>query len=152
MDLIVMQGVSGSGKSFTAAALAFYYNSHLNKECLIFSTDEYFYNKVGTNPEKYDFNPKLLGEAHKWNQERVLMALTDPAVDVVIVDNTNTQQAHAQIYFDMARENGWDVRVVSVDAEEKVITQANQDRPSDRTIPPEVVNKQRKHLKKLKLD
>lgn len=150
-ELIIMQGVSGSGKSFTAAALHYYYTQHLGVQCYVFSTDEYWYTKNGDNPEKYDFEPKLLGKAHRWNQERVRIALED-GEDVVIVDNTNVHPKNAQVYIDMGRDHEYNVRTVSVDAEPHVINEANRDRPSDRTIPRDVIKRQRNSLKKIHLD
>jgi tRNA uridine 5-carbamoylmethylation protein Kti12 len=55
--LYIMRGVPGSGKSTLAKQLA------EGDESKIFSTDDYWM-KDGT----YQFDPKMLGNAHEWNQ------------------------------------------------------------------------------------
>lgn len=55
--LVIMRGVTGSGKSTVALAVA------QGDKSKIFSTDDFFV-KDGV----YQFDPKQIGRAHQWNQ------------------------------------------------------------------------------------
>lgn len=94
--LIIMQGVSGSGKSTLAAQLA-------GDEGVIFSTDDYFMDNG-----EYKFNPKILGNAHKWNQ-RIARDAMENQHPLIIIDNTNTQAWEARPYIEAAQEHGYTV-------------------------------------------
>jgi NEDD4-binding protein 2 len=103
--LIMVRGISGSGKSTLSKALALALQSQ-GYYVSIFSTDEYFMVKG-----EYKFDAKLLGSAHKWNQERAIKALRD-SVHVVIVDNTNTQAWEMKPYVQVGVELGYEVQIV----------------------------------------
>ena len=75
----IMRGVSGSGKSTLAQQLA-------GANGIIHSTDSYFYDSNGN----YQFDPSLLGDNHQKNYTAFCDSLETH--DVVIVDNTNTQE------------------------------------------------------------
>jgi predicted kinase len=97
-----MRGVPGSGKSHLALRLA---GGDSSK---VFSTDDYF----SSLPGGYKANWKVekLFPAHKWNQGRVRKALSE-GIDPVIVDNTNLKSKDARVYYDMAIEHGYEVRI-----------------------------------------
>jgi len=97
--LMVMRGVSGSGKSTRARELMNEFMEQ-NPEALVHvcSADEFFINsKTG----KYEFDSKKLPQAHAWCKGRAYAAMSMGA-DLVIVDNTNTQKWEYEPYLEMA--------------------------------------------------
>jgi len=104
--LVVMRGASGSGKSTKAKQLAADYLNLYGAEAWIFSTDEFF-----MRDGQYMFNPAALGHAHCWNQLRAIQAMIQ-GVEVVIIDNTNTQAWEAQPYVQAAIKLGYEVEIV----------------------------------------
>ena len=100
--MIILRGVPGSGKSTFVNLLT----------CLGDSTArsaDKFFSRYGT----YEFDSKLLGEAHAWCQENVKLDC-ESGISLVIVDNTNTCRWEFQPYLDIARENGYEVTVIEV--------------------------------------
>ena len=103
MKVYVLQGPSGSGKSTLAKELTKNVtNSH------ICSADNFF-----MQDGKYNFNAKLLGQAHAWCRGNFHAALCLGA-DVIVVDNTNTQKREYQPYLDAAIDAGYEAEVVRV--------------------------------------
>ncbi|TPX37728.1 hypothetical protein SmJEL517_g00482 [Synchytrium microbalum] len=99
--LLVLRGVPGSGKSYFANQLAAEY-----PYAKLLSSDDYFFDRDGV----YDFRPKLLGEAHQWNQNRCREALISSGTpSLIIIDNTNTQLWEAKPYVLDALEFGHEV-------------------------------------------
>jgi predicted kinase len=96
--MYILRGISGSGKSYLSKQIL---GSNRNN---IFSTDDFFM-KGG----EYMFDPKQLGIAHKWNQDRVADAIKKN-VTPIIIDNTNTQKWEAREYVKMAVDAGYDIR------------------------------------------
>lgn len=89
MHVIIMSGVSGSGKST-------YVHEHF-PDAMVCSADHHFM-KNG----EYNFNPSLLGEAHKMCIQRFTMGLIDPEnpyTDTIVVDNTNTTSEEIAPYY-----------------------------------------------------
>jgi len=76
MELIIMRGLPGSGKST--------YVQGLTKSKIISCSADDFFNVEG----EYKFNPALLGEAHKACFLKALEAM-QARHSVVVVDNTN---------------------------------------------------------------
>jgi len=72
--LILLRGVSGSGKSTLA--------NQIVGDGQIFSTDDYW-----IQDGEYKFNSEQLGAAHKWNQNRAIIAM-EQGVSPIIIDNT----------------------------------------------------------------
>jgi len=95
--LIISRGPSGSGKSRM--------NHELSDEfsAPVFASDDFFM-QTGT----YEFDPRLLGKAHAWNQQRVEDSMKDE-LPVIIVDNTNTQFWEMREYTMMAQKYGYSV-------------------------------------------
>lgn len=97
-SLVLVRGLSGSGKSTFATHLA------AGLGHTVHSTDDYFM-KDGA----YRFDGSKLGDAHKWNEER-----TDKALEAgknVVVANTFTQQWEMEPYDRMAKKHGATVHV-----------------------------------------
>ncbi len=113
--MTVMRGVSGSGKSTTAHALATRVRAH------VVSADDYFMIQG-----EYVFDPSKIVEAHMDCQRRV-REVCEHGLPVV-VDNTNTQRWELQPYFDLAARYGYNVVVVSVetDLSDEALAQRNK--------------------------
>lgn len=88
MKLIIIRGVSGSGKTTFAETFKL---TH-------FEADEYFVRPDCT----YDFNPRLLKNAHEWCYSCVRGTLEWS--QNVIVANTFTRLWEMQKYIDLAKE------------------------------------------------
>jgi len=146
-ELILMQGFSGSGKSFVADALKRDY-MHRNIQCEICSTDEYWYQD---DPTKYNFDPSKIWHAHKWNQDRVSSHMINN-VPVIIVDNTNTRQTEANSYLILAQAHNYTIRVITVSCSLETAKKANATRPIDRQVPENVIEAQAARMEKIILD
>ena len=105
--LILMRGVPGSGKSYTASCICF-------PNGIVYSMDDYW----GATPEIYrknfdaacaegSINHKL-ATCHKLNLQRTIdtMVLNWP---LIIVDNTNVRLEHMKPYEDAADKYGYKV-------------------------------------------
>ena len=99
--LILVRGVPGSGKSTYARTLVDWYNYAIE-------ADHYFVRIDGV----YDFNPKLLKNAHDWCYNEVIEALQDDPEFTVCVANTFTRVWEMQKYVDYAKTNGVPFKVV----------------------------------------
>lgn len=99
--MIIMRGLSGTGKSTRALQLANGDQSH------IFSTDEYFGSE---DVYQQNFSMEKLPEAHLWNQERVRAAL-EAGLSPVIVDNTNVMAYEAKPYVLLAKQYGYSIKI-----------------------------------------
>ena len=86
--IIVLQGVSGSGKSTAAKAAAQGFRV-AGRSVAIVSADDYFMRVHVDGSTSYEFDPSKLGEAHASCFRRYLDAL-QTGVDVIFVDNTST--------------------------------------------------------------
>lgn len=92
-SLVLVRGISGSGKSTFATHLA----AKLGH--VVHSTDDFF-----SQDGAYKFDASKLGQAHKWNEER-----TDKALEAgknVVVANTFTQGWEMAPYDNMAKNHG----------------------------------------------
>ena len=92
--LIIIRGVSGSGKS-TVAKL-------FGEDAVICTADDFFYDSDGN----YNFNANHLSIAHEQCFRKFLRALNNPDVDTIVIANTNTQQKEFQKYIDEAEKHG----------------------------------------------
>jgi len=101
--LYLMRGLPACGKSFTAKELV--------GDGVIFSTDDYWYQVVKPDePDQYSFNPRMLGQAHKWNQLRAQKAIEEGTTPIII-DNTNTTASEGKIYVQYALPQGYEIEV-----------------------------------------
>ena len=104
--LYILRGVPGSGKSTYGKKIV---DSAIDAglSAIKFEADDFFM-KDG----KYNWNPKLLGMAHKWCQKSVRKALD--VYDVVVVANTNLGLADVNTYVKIANDALADFEVVAI--------------------------------------
>lgn len=95
MDLIIVRGLPGAGKSEFSKKLMKGYN----EDVLWYEADHYFM-KDGV----YNFDPSKLAEAHRVCRENTRYALSKGYN--VIVSNTFSTKWEMQPYLDMAEEYG----------------------------------------------
>ena len=88
--VIILSGVSGSGKSFVADLLA----ESFSELTVICCADDYFTDEDGV----YNFNPAKIGKAHKECQDKFLSALLDFDTKNIILANTNTSRKDFKYY------------------------------------------------------
>ena len=114
MDLILVRGVSGAGKSTIADMLNIYLNS-------CFSTDDMF-----MVDGEYKFDPSKLGEYHDATVQKVKDIMGDRQFEIntgedlltpitIVVHNTFTQEWEMKPYFELAEEFNWHVHTIIVE-------------------------------------
>lgn len=99
--LILMRGMSGSGKSHRARELC--------EGGVILSTDDLFMAPTRYGQE-YLWGVMALGTAHKLNQHKAMFAMAK-AISPVIIDNTNCSEWERKPYLEMAHQYGYKVRI-----------------------------------------
>jgi tRNA uridine 5-carbamoylmethylation protein Kti12 len=107
--MYIMRGIPGSGKSTKAREITEKYHDLFFQpefNVRVISTDNYWIRPDG----EYDFNYKLLGKAHQWNQRQAFDSC-EKGVRVVIIDNTNIQ---VKEMLSMARKFEYEVEIVPV--------------------------------------
>lgn len=106
--LIIMRGVSGSGKSYLAKHIVDYTigPSPQNYSRHIFSADDYFM-RAGV----YQYNRDSLHEAHAMNQRNVCKA-TNNGLSPILVDNTNTELWEMEPFIRDGVRNGYTIEFV----------------------------------------
>lgn len=122
--LVILRGVSGSGKSTYAKKLMEGALGDGYLSVAICSADNYWIRPDGV----YDFNPRMLKNAHAWCRQQVEECMTEDLTaetgewqcDLIILDNTNTRKWEYQPYIDLAKEHGYEV-------EEKIIGNFSED-------------------------
>ncbi len=101
--VVIMRGEPGSGKSTMARQIAdrarFFYD-----RVAIHSTDEYF-------ERERRFDPQRLPEFHERNFKAFVRSLR-LGVELVIVDNCNSQRWEYQRYIEAARTQGYRVQII----------------------------------------
>jgi predicted kinase len=130
MKLILMRGVSGSGKTTRAKKL-----QEQDPQAVILSTDDLF-----TVEGKYLFDPEKLGENHRLNRERcrehmVLKTRT------IIIDNTNIQAWEMRPYKDLAEEHGYRVEIIEIPPPSLEELVRRQEARVDKTVPREALER-----------
>lgn len=118
LNIVIMQGVSGSGKST--------YIMRNFPSAIVVSADYYFVNVVTGN---YEFNSELLGEAHA----NCLRSYIDTVVvwnnnvedGVLVVDNTNCTVAEIAPYAAIATAYGHKLKIICLDIDPKVAAARN---------------------------
>jgi len=102
--IIITRGTSGSGKSSFCELIA--------EPKVICCADFYFERNGG-----YDFDPSKIGTAHQQCKDAFDAACVNPAIENIIVANTNTKVGDFKYYVDKANEYGY--RVVFVVLEKR---------------------------------
>jgi predicted kinase len=105
MRVIILRGISGSGKSTFARSIVSNENS-----AAVFSSDEFFEGDDGV----YKFDPTKLQNAHDWCLRSFVQACIDRIYDVLVVDNTNTTAIEIAPYFAIAKAFGCVVEIVTL--------------------------------------
>lgn len=114
--LIIVSGISGSGKSTLVEQkinkIIKSCGCQIDKVVAVCSTDNYWLRPDGI----YDWNPKYIGEAHKWNQHQALncMFLSKP---YIFIDNTNLTFQEIKPYLVMAKKQEYDVEIIEPQTE-----------------------------------
>lgn len=111
--LYLIIGISGSGKTTKANEIVETYKAE-GKDIKHFEADMYF-EKDG----KYEFNPRLLGEAHKWCRQHCIEAMKT-GVDVII-SNTSLTPIERRNYLYFAHKYNYEVEVITMTGEYKNI-------------------------------
>ena len=118
--VVILRGISGSGKST--------YVSRNLPSAEVCSADQYFIDVLGEGKE-YRFDPKRLGDAHRWCMQRFIRATThrDPLgrAALVVVDNTNLQLWEFMGYVQIAQAMGYEVEIVRMDTPVHVAAKRN---------------------------
>ena len=151
--LIIMQGCSGSGKSFVANVIESYYKESYFDEgfyehrptVTVCSTDDFF-----IIAGKYEFDQSKLHANHQKCQVKAETAMLN-GHEVVIVDNTNCKQWEADPYIAIGKKYDYDIQVVSVSASRELVTKQNASRSDDRAIPSDVIDRQLSKMERIKL-
>lgn len=118
MQVIIMQGISGSGKStYTRRIIA---GLPPGASFQVVSADHFFLDASGN----YKFDPTRLGNAHLDCQKRFLEAC-QTGIDTIIVDNTNLRLWEISPYRTIALLHGYDVRILRVCCEPKIAASRN---------------------------
>ena len=129
-NVIILRGVSGSGKSTFASMLARH-----NSGAVVVTADDYFTDSWGL----YKFDASKLGAAHAHCFKRFQNALFNCDVNTVIVANTNTSPKDFKNYVDVAEAYGAYVTYVVLE---------NRHGNNDvHNVPSEVKERQRNTLK-----
>ena len=102
-NVIILRGVSGSGKTTFASMLARH-----NSGAVVVTADDYFTDSWGL----YKFDASKLGAAHSQCYNRFNDALYNPSVNTIIVANTNTSPRDFKNYVDAAETYGATVTYV----------------------------------------
>jgi predicted kinase len=135
--LVLMRGVSGSGKSTRAHLLAD------GKDSAVVSTDDFWYDDDGN----YNFDHSRIGDAHEWARNQV-WAWMERKKPYIIVDNTNTRWWEMMPYLRLAREYKYDVRLEMVGSLEpaQLVHYAARNKHG---VPLDVIQRQAKNFQKL---
>ena len=109
MDLILVRGVSGAGKSTIADMMDW-----LGHRTVSFSTDDMF-----MVDGDYKFDPSKLGEYHAATVQKVrdvMIARYEIKIpETIIVHNTFTEEWEMKPYFELAEEFNWRVHTIIVE-------------------------------------
>jgi len=127
-NLILVRGVSGSGKTTFASLLApVYYR---------FTTDDFWH----LGGKGYNFDATKLSEAHEWNRARVEKVMTETAPDMIAVHNTFTTEREMKPYFELAEKYGYRVHTIIVENRHGGVNEHN--------VPQETLEKQKNRFDK----
>lgn len=97
----ILRGCSGAGKDYVSSKLF----KKFSGSTIIVSADNYFVDNLGN----YNFDSSKLTDAHNHCRKMFAMALDDPIVTDIIVNNTNTQEKEWEFYLSLANNYNCDV-------------------------------------------
>ena len=100
-NLILLRGVSGSGKSTIAPMF---------ENAVLVSTDDFFLDEYGD----YVFDANSLVINHQFCQLAVRMMMKDNE-ELIVVHNTFTADWEMDAYFDLAKKHGYAVHTIIVE-------------------------------------
>ena len=110
--IIILRGLPCSGKSFKAKKLV-----EASPEGVVYSTDEFWHTQVKPEkPDDYNFVPRFLGQAHKWNQLRAQKSI-ELGHPLIIIDNTNVSAQEIFPYASYAHYQGYEVEIQEPESE-----------------------------------
>lgn len=118
-SIILLRGIPGSGKSTLANLLL------PNKPHCIRSADMFFEDEEGN----YNFNARELPIAHKWCRNQVEYLMSDQE-ELIIVENTFTQEWEMADYFDLSKK--YDYQISSVIVENRHGSKSIHNVPQDK--------------------
>lgn len=116
MRVVILSGISGSGKSTIAAALA---ANAENGKAVICSADDFF---MQDGTYKFDFTKR--GAAHAACLRKFVALITECENDIV-VDNTNTSAVEIAPYVALAAAYGVECEIVTILIDPVVAAQRN---------------------------
>jgi len=105
--IIILRGVSGSGKSHLAKILT-------NDSSIICSADNYFKGKDGN----YNFDDSKLTDAHTYCYNMVNKYITE-GVNTIIIDNTNSTLNEYKKYLELAEKFGYSPVILEIYCKDK---------------------------------
>jgi predicted kinase len=109
--MIVMRGVSGSGKSTRAKELVQeFMDTNPEEQAIVCSADAFFVNRDSGD---YEFDSKKLPSAHSYCRTRAETAM-ELGVELVVIDNTNTRKWEYEGYVKLAEQFGYEAEVEMV--------------------------------------
>lgn len=122
MQVIIMSGASGSGKSTEARRIAQEIHAATLREVRIVSADHYFNNLDGI----YRFDASKLPQAHGECLLKFVEACQNRReIAAVIVDNTNIDPIEMAAYVQLAAAYGCEVEIVTVYCDHKIAAARN---------------------------
>ena len=99
--MLILRGLPGCGKTTYAKKLVKYWERLTKTRAAVCSADDFFL-QFGI----YDFNPKLLQNAHSACKQSAKLFMANEEFGLVIIDNTNSQSWEYEPYLKMAQESG----------------------------------------------
>lgn len=130
MKLILMRGVTGSGKSTRAREL-----QEQNPGARILSTDDLF-----VEDGEYRFDPNKLAHNHSENQERCRLAMLERA-ELIIIDNTNIMPWEMKPYHLLAQEHGYETTILEIPPPPLEELLRRQESRTDKRVPRETLER-----------
>lgn len=124
MELVLIRGLPGSGKSTMARAMTMYEH---------YEADQFFTDSSGT----YNYDREKIKDAHEWCQRETFKALANGKR--VVVSNTFTRRFEMDPYFEMAKTFGIEPNIL----------EAIGNWPNVHGVPAEVVEKMRQRWEEL---
>lgn len=144
MKVILLQGISGSGKTTYAQKLL---QQAIDgcRPCWVISADDYFMVQTPGGPQ-YRYDWTKLQEAHDQCFARYWELLHGEDSGTIIVDHTQTKFHELEPYWQAAQHHGWPVEIHRLSCSVEVAAQRNIHR-----VPLESVARQATRLQQMKL-